>query len=172
MIEHELLLLGLLHESPKHGYEIKLKVRQILSLFAGIDLKSIYYPLSVLEKKGLVVKHITKQGRRPKRFVYALTKKGETRFNELLTKSFLDFKRPQFSLDLSLYFLDYIKPDISRRRLLGRIFILNKVAKDLRQVLEAQQKKRISSSLTRIIEHNLKMLEAESGFLKELIKTL
>jgi len=172
MIEHELLFLGLLRESPKHGYQIKQKIKEILSLFAGVDLKSIYYPLQVLEKKGLVAKRIVRQGRRPQRFVYELTKKGEARFTELLTKSFLDFKRPQFSLDLSLYFLNYIKPAIGRRRFCGRVFILDKIAKGLRQMLNAQQRKKLSSPLNRILEHNLKMLEAESLFLKGLIRTL
>ena len=109
MIEQELLLLGLLKESPKHGYEIKTKIKEILSLFAGVELKSIYYPLSVLEKNGLLEKRAGKEGRRPQRFVYELTNRGEARFEELLNKSFLDLKRPQFSLDLSLYFLRFIK---------------------------------------------------------------
>jgi DNA-binding PadR family transcriptional regulator len=172
MIEQELLLLGLLREKPKHGYEIKRKTKEILSLFAGVDLKSVYYPLRVLENRGLVAKHIGKQGRRPQRFVYELTKKGEARFKELLARSFLDFKRPQFSLDLSLYFLNYIKPEVGRRRLRGRIFILNKISKGLRQMFQGAQKKRIPSSLGRILEHNLKLLEAESQFLKGLIRTL
>jgi len=172
MIGHELLLLGLLKESPKHGYEIKIKIREILSLFAGVDLKSIYYPLKVLEKQGLVIKRAAKEGRRPQRFIYELTKKGETRFNEMLSKSFLDFKRPQFSLDLSLYLLPYIDPSLGRRRLRGRVFILNKIYQGLSQMLRAQQKKKFSSSLAYILEHNLKMLEAESSFLKGLIKIL
>lgn len=172
MIEHELLLLGLLRESPKHGYDIKIKIRKILSLFAGLDLKSIYYPLNVLEKKGLLTKHKTKTGRRPERFVYGLTKKGQARFNKLLNRSFLDSKRPQFSLDLSLYFLKYIKPQEGRRRLRGRIFILNKVAKGMEQMLGNQHKKNLSNPLALILEHNLKMLEAESRFLEGLIKIL
>lgn len=171
MIEHELILLGLLKESPKHGYEIKRKIKEILSLFAGVDLKSIYYPLRVLEKKGLVVKRITKLGRRPQRFVYALTKKGQNRFNDLLTKSFLNFKRPQFSLDLSLYFLHYIKPSVASRRLSGRLRILKRISRDLTQMIASLKKKK-SLSLTHILEHNLKMLEAESQFLEGLIKTL
>jgi DNA-binding PadR family transcriptional regulator len=172
MIEHELLLLGLLRESPQHGYEIKRKIKEILSLFSGIDLKSIYYPLRVLEKKGLVTKRISKVGRRPQRFVYELTKKGKVRFNELLDRSFLDSKRPQFSLDLSLYFLKYIKPQDGKRRLRGRIFILNKIAKGMKQMLRNQQKKRLPIPLVLILEHNLKMLEAESHFLEGLIKIL
>lgn len=172
MIEQEIIFLGLLKESPKHGYKIKRKVKEILSLFAGVDLKSIYYPLRILEKRGLVSKHIDKLGRRPQRLVYELTPKGHSRFDDLLNKSFLEFKRPQFSLDLSLFFLPYIKADIARRRLRGRVFILKKVARELRQVLSLQRKNSAPVSLLRIIEHNLRMMEAESKFLANLIKTL
>lgn len=171
MIEQELLFLGLLKESPKHGYEIKKKIKEILSLFAGINLKSIYYPLAVLEKKGLLEKQTTKAGRRPQRFVYHLTSKGEERFQALLTQSFLDFKRPQFSLDLSLYFLPFIKPQISRRRLRGRMRVLKGISKGLRQMVEAMEKKR-RTSLVYILEHDLQMVDTELKFLANLIKNL
>ena len=171
MLENELLFLGLLKENPKHGYEIKLRSKEILSIFAGVDLKSIYYPLRVLEKKGLVAKRTDKPGKRPQRFVYALTSKGQSRFEELLNRSFLDFKRPQFSLDLSLYFLDYVKNRVGRRRLRGRIFILKRLSGGLNQILN-KGKKKLPASLALIIEHNVKMLEAEAKFLTGLIKTL
>ncbi len=171
MNQQELILLGLLKESPKHGYEIKIKIKEILSLFAGVDLKSIYYPLRLLEKKGLVTKHRSKAGRRPERFVYSLTPKGENLFNELLNKSFLNFQRPHFSLDLSLYFLHYIKPDIARRRLRARMQVLKKLSKELCQMINSF-KNRKPSSLAHILEHNLQMVKAESRFLARLIKTL
>jgi DNA-binding PadR family transcriptional regulator len=172
MIEQELILLGLLKESPKHGYEIKRKIKEILSLFAGVDLKSIYYPLGILEKKGLITKRKSKLGRRPERLVYKLTPRGSSRFNELLNKSFLNFKRPQFSLDLSLYFLPYAKSGIARRRLRGRIFILNKLSRELRQLLILQRKNPVPVSSLRIIEHNLQMMETETKFLARLIQYL
>lgn len=171
MIEHELLLLGLLRESPKHGYEIKRKIKEILSLFSGVDLKSIYYPLRVLESKGLVAKRIAKTGRRPQRLVYALTPKGEATFQYLLTQSFLNFKRPQFSLDLSLYFLNYIKPRIAKRRLRARMSVLKKLSKGLRQTINSSRKRQ-PSSLAYILEHDLQMVETESRFLTGLIKIL
>lgn len=171
MIEQELILLGLLKESPKHGYEIKKKIKEILSLFAGVDLKSIYYPLHILEKKNLVTKKTSKAGRRPQRIVYALTPKGESRFNQLLTKSLLNFKRPQFSLDLSLYFLNYMRPDIVRRRLRARMLVLAKLSKSLRQMVSSLGKKK-PSSLAYILEHDLQMVETEYKFLLRLIKTL
>ncbi len=171
MIEQELLLLGLLREGPKHGYEIKSKIKQILSIFAGVDIKSIYYPLQILEKRGLVAKKAVKPGKRPERLVYALTSKGEARFSELLSKSLLNLKRPQFSLDLSLYFLRYIEPAIACRRLQARLHMLHKISRGLEQMLQKASKTK-TSSLGRILEHNLKLLNAESRFLAGLIKTI
>jgi DNA-binding PadR family transcriptional regulator len=171
MIEHELLLLGLLKESPKHGYDIKLKIKEILSLFAGVDLKSIYYPLQVLEKDGFVIKKASKLGNRPERIVYELTPKGQAHFDDLLNKSFLNFKRPQFSLDMSLYFLHFMKPAVARRRMRARLLILNRISRGLEQMIRVQGKKK-PSSLVRILEHNQRQVQAESEFISHLIKTV
>lgn len=171
MIEQELIFLGLLKESPKHGYEIKKKIKEILALFAGVDLKSIYYPLKILEKKGLLTKHSSKAGRRPQRYIYTLTPKGESRFQELLNKSFMDFKRPHFSLDLSLYFLHYIKPAVARRRLRGRMMVLNNLTRTLQQTIASLRKRKLRS-LVYILEHDLEMVKTESNFLAGLLKTL
>jgi DNA-binding PadR family transcriptional regulator len=168
MIAQELILLGLLKEGPKHGYQIKKEIKDILSLFAGTGLKSIYYPLRVLEKRNLLVKRTIKSGRHPVRYVYELTPKGQSRFSSLLTRSFLDFKRPQFSLDLSLYFLNYIKPQVAKRRLRGRMLILSRLAKDMKQTIGALKKKGLAS-LAYILEHNLQMVQGESQFLYRLI---
>jgi DNA-binding PadR family transcriptional regulator len=168
MIEQELLILGLLKENPKHGYELK---KEILALFAGIDAQSIYYPLKIMEKQGLVVKKAAKEGRRPQRFVYHLTPKGEGKFQELLTSSFLNFKRPQFSLDMSLYFLDYMEPGVAKRRLRARMLLLERLMKGLRQTIDNLGNKK-SPSLAHILEHNLRMVETESVFLGNLVKEL
>jgi len=168
MIEQELILLGLLRQSPKHGYEIKIKVRQILSLFAGVELKSIYYPLKVLEKKGLLTKRAGKEGRRPERFVYSLTPRGRLRFEELLNKSLLVLKRPQFSLDLSLYFLHYLKAASAKRRLRGRLSMLSKVFRGMERLTHTKELQK-TPALLRILEHNLRLLKAEASFLKSLL---
>jgi DNA-binding PadR family transcriptional regulator len=170
MIEQELIFLGLLKEGPKHGYDIKLKIHEILSLFTGISFKSIYYPLRILEKKGFIIKRTTKLGRRPARNVYYLTSRGQKRFEELLNKSFLELKRPQFSLDLSLYFLHHMQPEVARRRLKGRAQILNKIAGGLEQMIKSQSSKQ--PALNRILEHNLQMVKAEQSFLDTLTNTL
>ena len=171
MIEQELLLLGLLLQTPKHCYEIKVKVREILSLFAGVELKSIYYPLKVLEQKGLLTKQADKLGRRPERFVYCLTLKGKERFQVLLSKNLLNFKRPQFTLDLSLYFLSYLPANLARRRLTARLSILKKISLGIEELLSS---KALKGSLphSRILEHNLCLLRAEATFLSSLLKKI
>jgi DNA-binding PadR family transcriptional regulator len=171
MIEQELLLLGLLRQTPKHGYEIKIKVREILSLFAGVQLKSIYYPLKVLEKKGFLTQQTVKSGRRPERLVYCLTLKGKERFEMLLSKNLLNFKRPQFTLDLSLYFLSYLPANLARRRLTVRLSILKKISLGIVELLNS---KALKDSLphSRILEHNLCLLRAESVFLCALLKKI
>jgi len=171
MIEHELLFLGLLREKSMHGYEIKTRIKEILSIFAGVDLQSVYYPLQILEKKGLVAKRSAKSGRRPQRLVYCLTPKGQGRFEELLNKSLLDFKRPQFTLDLSLYFLNYLDSPMAKRRLRARIYILKRISRGLRQMLDNLRNKK-PLSLYYIVEHNLRMLETEARFLAKFTATL
>jgi DNA-binding PadR family transcriptional regulator len=171
MIQHELILLGLLKEGPKHGYEIKQRIRNILALFAGIDPKSVYYPLRVLEKKGLIEKRVMQSGKRPERMVYGLTPKGEARFSELLSRSFLDFKRPQFTLDLSLYFLEYVKPDILRRRLRARMRVLTQLSASLSETIRSLGNKK-PRSLAYILEHDLQMVDTELKFLTSLTKNL
>ncbi|MDP2941846.1 MAG: PadR family transcriptional regulator [Candidatus Omnitrophota bacterium] len=171
MIEQELLFLGLLKEGPKHGYDIKRKIKEIVSLFAGINIKSVYYPLKVLEEAGLVEKRAAKPGRRPERIVYGLTPEGEGRFTELLSRSLLSFKRPQFSLDLSLYFLRYMPAAEARRRLRARILLLKRLSRSLRQMISALKEKG-EPTLIYISQHNLQMVETESKFLQQLIRDL
>lgn len=171
MIEQKLLLLGLLKEKPRHGYQIKKKIQEILSIFAGIEVKSIYYPLRILEKEGLVIKRIKKFGRRPQCFVYELTGRGQEHFKMLLTQSLLDFRRPQFSLDLSLYFLHYLPSATARLRLRARMRILKKIIRDLKSMIRNSEKTS-SASLVYILEHNLHMVESELKFLSNFIKTI
>lgn len=171
MIDQELILLGLLRQSPKHGYEIKIQVRKILSLFAGVQLKSIYYPLKILEQKGLLTKTLARTGNRPARQVYCLTSKGKQRFEILLNKNLLDFKRPEFTLDLSLYFLGYLKPELARRRLEKRLEILKKISGGIQEMFSSKQLK-TSLALQRIMEHNLCLLKAEETFLRAIIKKI
>ena len=123
----DLILLGLLKEGPKHGYEIRKTIEQELNNFANIDTTSIYYPLRRLEKKGLVTKKPGRKGKRPAKFVYKITREGEEVFERLLNNNFLTFQRPVFNVDLSLYFLPLVKSGIAQNRLRSRLRGMKKI---------------------------------------------
>jgi hypothetical protein len=86
----------------------------------------------------------------------------------LLNKSLLDFERPQFTLDLSLYFLNYLPKNSARRRLTARLSILKKISLGIEELLNSKDLKN-SITHSQILEHNLCLLRAESTFLSSLL---
>lgn len=166
----ELVLLGLLKEGPKHGYEIKRLIQQVLGEFTNLETTSIYYPLAKLEKNGLVIKKKGRKGKYPEKYIYHLTKKGSQRFGVLLNRSFLRVQRPCLELDLSLFFLPSIKPSIARRRLSSRAEALKKVLKWLQMQKASLERKNASHYLKLISHHNIEALKTELKFLSDLIK--
>ena len=170
MMENELLFLGLLKDSPKHGYEIKRLIKKNIFPFIKIDSTSIYYPLKKLEKKGLITKSASKAGRRPEKFTYQLTSKGENRFNELLEQSLVTIERPFFNIDLALYFISYLRPAQAKRRLSIRLNLLRKLEN---QILNLRRNFKTSDpNLTSILKHNFNLLKAEIDSLSDLLSSI
>jgi DNA-binding PadR family transcriptional regulator len=170
MIEQELLFLGLLKDGPKHGYEIKRQLKEVLSPFISLQIKSIYYPLKKMEEKGFIRKETGREGRWPEKYIYRITREGERRFREVLNASFLAVKRPYFNVDLSLFFLPHVQPQVAMRHLRARVIFLKRIQRDLLKLknnLKARQR-----HLAIILTHNLDLVEAEINSLSRLIKTL
>jgi len=165
--DQELIILGLLKEGPKHGYEIKNRVKQITEIFAGWDTESIYYPLKIMEREGSVTKKTSRVGNRPQRYTYRISPKGENRFLELLNKSFVIINRPRFNIDLSLYFLAYINPKDIAHKLSVRLRMLKRINTGLKN-LKKSNKVKLYHHLA-IINHNTELIEAEIKFVSELI---
>lgn len=170
MIEHELLFLGLLMEGPKHGYEIKRQIEEELVPFLGLKIKSIYYPLRKMEKLGLVIKDVGREGHFPEKFTYSITEKGKKIFDHLLTENFLSIERPYFNIDLSLYFLPYVDKRIANRRLRARVIFLKRIQRDLESI--RKNIKSVSGHLQIILEHDLDLVSAEIKSIEKLIETL
>ena len=168
----ELVLLGLLEEGPKHGYEIKRLITKIIETFTSIKTKSIYYSLRPMEKEGLEAKRVSRAGRRPEKYIYHITKKGSGRFQELLRRSFLILERPFLNIDLSLYFLPFIKPKMALARLRTRLRGLGRVKVWLENMGRSLKKRNAPHHLQTIIQHNLELAKAEIKFTSRLVKTL
>lgn len=167
-LEQELVILGLLRDKPRHGYEIKKQINDFLTYFAGLEYESIYYSLNSLEKKGMVKKTVTATQKRPDKYVYSLTDKGKERFSMLLDRSFLHIQRPYFGIDVSLFFLPYLKPESAHRKLRARLRILKKIEFNLSQVLPTFRTQK-PPHLLAILEHNLELIKAEINFVSSFI---
>jgi DNA-binding PadR family transcriptional regulator len=89
----EFAVLGLLHEAPMHGYELRKKLTGLLGSFRAFSYGSLYPTLKRLQKAGLIVEEDAvdaptadlrgKRVARRKR-VYKLTAEGKERFADLL----------------------------------------------------------------------------------------
>jgi DNA-binding PadR family transcriptional regulator len=86
----EFAILGLLHEAPMHGYELRKRLFDMLGTLRAFSYGSLYPTLRRLLKTGLIVEEDPQEaavrgtwGKRAKR-VYKLTADGKERFAEML----------------------------------------------------------------------------------------
>ncbi len=166
----EFVILGLLKDGPKHGYEIKKQIKDIMEQFAVWEAQSIYYPLQMMEKKGLVTKSSARSGKRPEKIIYKITELGETRFNEILSESFTTIQRPTFNIDISLYFLPFIDPKLAKKGLNLRLRILKRIERGLEK-LDNTSKDKFPYHHLAIIDHNIELIRAEIKFISDFIDT-
>ncbi len=85
----ELAVLGLLHESPMHGYELRKRLTSLLGAFRAFSYGSLYPTLRRMQVDGLIVEDADPDGtgvdaKRRARRVYQLTAAGKERFAELV----------------------------------------------------------------------------------------
>ena len=89
----ELAVLGLLHETPMHGYELRKRLNSVLGAFRAFGYGSLYPCLKELLRQGLIAEEAPAgptakplAGRRSK-IVYRLTAEGKERLQDLLSQA-------------------------------------------------------------------------------------
>jgi DNA-binding PadR family transcriptional regulator len=84
----EMAVLGLLHESPMHGYELRKQVNGVLGWSRLLSYGSLYPALKKMLKAGLLAEHVSapepRAVSRRQRIVYELTPAGDTEFQRLM----------------------------------------------------------------------------------------
>jgi DNA-binding PadR family transcriptional regulator len=82
----ELAILGLLLESPMHGYELRKRLTGLLGAFRAFSYGSLYPALRRMQSDGLIAENAAPTGtpERRARRVYELTDAGRLRFTELV----------------------------------------------------------------------------------------
>ena len=78
----EFALLGLLSQSPLHGYELRKRMSAIFGPFRALSFSVLYPQLRKMMEAGLIDASVDDASRRS-RIVYVITKNGTTRFETL-----------------------------------------------------------------------------------------
>ncbi|MCP2340535.1 PadR family transcriptional regulator [Actinomadura rupiterrae] len=170
----ELAVLGLLHESPMHGYELRKQLNILLGMFRAFSYGSLYPCLKQLLAKGLIVEDrpsepnvpLALQSRRSK-IVYKLTADGKERLQQLLTEAGpAAWEDEGFGVHFA--FFSHTRADVRLRILEGRRSRLEERLESVRAAL-ARTRERVDSYTLELQNHGLESVEREVRWLNELI---
>jgi len=171
----DMAVLGLLHESPMHGYELRKRVNALLGWSRLLSYGTLYPCLKQLMRDGLIAPDaapdgdgVGRSGRRA-RIVYKLTAEGKERFAALLAQSGPSAWDDD-SFDVHFAFFSRTDAQTRVRILEGRRTRLEERLEGVRAAL-ARTRERVDSYTLELQQHGLESVEREVRWLTELIDT-
>jgi DNA-binding PadR family transcriptional regulator len=178
----ELAVLGLLHRTPMHGYELRKQLTNVLGLFRALSYGSLYPCLHELLAAGLIVEEHdegepasparangTGRARRSGRAlkVYRLTAEGKERLQELLGEGGpAAWEDDGFGVHFA--FFGQTRADVRLRILEGRRSRLEERMESIRAAF-TRTRERVDSYTLELHRHGLESVEREVRWLNELI---
>jgi len=182
----ELAILGILHESAMHGYELRKQLATKVGAFrAAFSYGTLYPTLRRLQAEGWITEgSLTPAGgtaavtshaeihpmtSKRGRVVYTITAEGKERFQELLVQAGPEtFEDPGFGVHFAFFSRTY---SATRLRILeGRRRKIEERREGLRDVL-ARAAERFDAYTLELQRHGLDACEREVRWLEELIAT-
>ena len=176
----EFAILGLLHESPMHGYELRKQLATKLGAFrAAISYGSLYPTLRRLQAGGLITEGTESTttagggdvpllaGRRG-RVVYKITAEGKERFQDLLGNAGPETYDSEAGFGVHFAFFARTDRATRLRILEGRRRRVEERREGLREVL-SRAAERLDAYTLELQRHGLDACEREVRWLEELI---
>ena len=177
----ELAVLGLLRETPMHGYELRKRLYTVLGAFRALSYGSLYPCLHELLAAGLIAEEHdeaesrapagqagtarSRAGRRLK--VYRLTADGKERLQELLGEGGpAAWEDDGFGVHFA--FFGQTRADVRLRILEGRRSRLEERMEAIRAAF-TRTRERVDSYTLELHRHGLESVEREVRWLNELI---
>jgi DNA-binding PadR family transcriptional regulator len=168
----ELAVLGLLHETPMHGYELRKRLNSVLGAFRAFGYGSLYPCLKDLTRRGLITEDAVADaakslaGRRSK-IVYRLTADGKEYLQDLLSQAGpASWEDDGFGVRFAFFGLT--TADVRLRILEGRRSRLEERVEAFRAGL-ARTRERVDRYTLELQQHGLESVEREVRWLNELI---
>jgi DNA-binding PadR family transcriptional regulator len=174
----EFAILGLLRESPMHGYELRKRLNTSLGVFRAFSYGSLYPCLKTLVASGWLIEEpgnapedalaASLAGRRAK-IVYRLTAEGKEHFQELLAHSGPDaWEDEHFGIRFA--FFGQTSRDVRMRVLEGRRSRLEERLEKMRASL-ARTRERLDDYTLELQRHGMESVEREVRWLNGLIES-
>ena len=173
----ELAVLGLLHEHPLHGYELRKRLNVVLGWGRLLSYGSLYPALQRMLRAGLIREHraapeAASGGRAPAsrrpRITYELTEQGREHFATLMSDAGPAAWEDD-TFDVRFAFFGRIDREIRLRILEGRRARLEERLARLRHQLEASQSGSRDSYTAELQRHGVELVEREVRWLTDLM---
>ncbi|GAA1932720.1 PadR family transcriptional regulator [Nocardioides marmoribigeumensis] len=167
----ELAVLGLLHENPLHGYELRKQLNLVLGWGRVLSYGSLYPALKKLSKAGLIVEDVLPPAApgtvsRRQRITYRLTPAGDERFAKLMSDSGPSTWEDD-NFDVRFAFFGRTDRAIRLRVLEGRRSRLEERLSQVRQDLDRSHGR--DTYARELKRHGVESVERELVWLSELI---
>ncbi len=169
----EFAVLGLLHDGPMHGYELRKRLNAALGVFRALSYGTLYPCLRGLLTKGLLaeapgpVVEGAGTGSRRARIVYELTAEGKEHFQGLVRQSGPTAWEDD-TFDVHFAFFARTEAEVRLRILEGRRSRLEERLENIRAV-SAKNRERLDSYTAALQQHGEDAAEREVRWLNELI---
>jgi DNA-binding PadR family transcriptional regulator len=164
----EFAVLGLLHDGPLHGYELRKRLTTALGIFRALSYGSLYPALKRLVDVGWIheTQEPTSAGKRP-RITYELTADGKEHFQDLVAASGPDAWDDD-DFDVRFAFFSRTEAQVRLRILEGR---RSRVEERLANIREAsvRNRERMDGYTLALQQHGEDAAEREVRWLEELI---
>jgi DNA-binding PadR family transcriptional regulator len=170
----EIAVLGLLNESPMHGYELRKRLASLLGTFRAFSYGSLYPTLRRLCEAGWIVdeepldKTSAKARSRRGRRVYRLTADGKEHFASLLADVGPEAYDDE-GFGARLAFFAQTRSDVRLQILQGRRRRVEEQRDGMRSSL-ARTRERLDRYTLELQEHGLESVDREVRWLTELIE--
>ena len=165
----EFALLGLLSQTPLHGYELRKRMGTIFGPFRALSFSVLYPQLRRMLEAGLIEESVVDSPSRRSRIVYDITDKGQARF-ENLTETVSPETWEDEGFEIRFAFFSPTSTKNRVRILEGRHRRLKEKAELLRGELE-KSPVGIDRYLEEWRRHSLESAEREIAWLEDMIKT-
>ncbi|GAB2911920.1 PadR family transcriptional regulator [Streptomyces mayteni] len=174
----EFAVLGLLRESPMHGYELRKRLNTSLGVFRAFSYGSLYPCLKTLVQQGWLAEEsghgpddprAVPLSNRRARIVYRLTAEGKERFEELLAQTGPDaWEDEHFGVRFA--FFGQTSRDVRMRVLEGRRSRLEERLAKMRASM-ARTREKLDAYTLELQRHGMESVEREVRWLNELIES-